>query len=68
MFIVSVLRYVNNGKYNYGHKYNQQRIRETIISLPVNQLGEPDYDFMEQYIKSLPFSKILEKENEPVEF
>ena len=59
MFIVSVIRYVNVGKYNYGHKFNQQRIRETMISLPVTPEGQPDYDFMEQYIKQLPFSKAL---------
>ncbi len=60
LFINTMLRTSTEGKYNYGHKFNQGRIREQIIHLPVTLDGQPDYDFMEQYMKSLPFSKVLE--------
>lgn len=31
-------------------------MNDTKIKLPIDKDGEPDYDFMEQYIKSLSFS------------
>ncbi len=43
-------------RYNYGRKFNQIRIKNTIIKLPATQQGEPDWQFMENYIKSLPYS------------
>jgi len=46
-------------RYSYGRKFNQIRIRETKIKLPVNNKKEPDWDFMESYIKSLPYSESL---------
>lgn len=47
-------------RYNYGRKFNQDRIKITKIKLPVDSKGEPDWQFMEDYIKSLPCSKALE--------
>jgi hypothetical protein len=32
-------------------------MKKTKILLPVDEKGGPDFDFMENYIKSLPFSK-----------
>lgn len=40
-------------KYNYGYKFNEGRMRRQKILLPVNDSGEPDYDFMEDYIREL---------------
>lgn len=37
-------------KYNYGKKFSVDRVRSTILSLPVDNAGQPDYNFMEQYI------------------
>ena len=31
------------------------RIKETIIHLPVDADGNPDWQFMENYIKTLPY-------------
>ena len=59
LFIANLISYANR-KYNYGNKQSKDRLNATIISLPVNTDGQPDYEFMEQYIKSLPFSKVLE--------
>lgn len=38
-------------KYAYGYKFNEQRMQKQIIMLPIDNNGNPDYDFMEQYIK-----------------
>ncbi len=53
LFIVSILRKLYE-KYSYGYKISKEKINNTIIKLPsVN--NEPDWQFMENYIKSLPY-------------
>ncbi len=44
-------------RWAYGRKWRPKRMPSSIIKLPVNELGEPDWQFMEDYIKSLPYSK-----------
>ena len=39
-------------KYNYGYKFNAQRMARQKIMLPVNKKNMPDYVYMEQYIKN----------------
>jgi len=46
-------------RYSYGRKFNQDRIRETIIKLPFKN-GNIDWDWIEGYIKGLFYSKYLE--------
>ncbi|MBR1417345.1 MAG: restriction endonuclease subunit S [Synergistaceae bacterium] len=58
MFLVSVLN-LEQYKYSYGRKCNQIRIRNRIIKLPADKRGEPDWQFMEDYIKSLPYGDRL---------
>lgn len=38
-------------KYMYGYKFNEGRMLKQKIMLPVNSKGEPDYEFMEEYMK-----------------
>ena len=59
LFIANIISYANR-IYNYGNKQSKDRLNNTIINLPITPDGTPDYDFMERYIKSLPFSKVLE--------
>ncbi len=47
-------------RYNYGRARNLDRLRNEDIKLPIDSEGQPDYQFMEYYIKSLPYSKNLE--------
>jgi hypothetical protein len=46
-------------RYNYGRKASQTRLKVARIKLPITQNGDPDWDFMERYIKSLPYSTSL---------
>lgn len=46
-------------RYSYGRKYNQIKIRNTNIKLPADKDGNPDWAYMENYIKSLPFSDLI---------
>ena len=58
MFIVTVIN-LEQYRYNYGLKCNQMRIKNMKIKLPVDAIGNPDWQFMEDYIKSLPYSANL---------
>lgn len=58
MFLITLIRQERN-KVNYGRKWGISRMKEDIISLPATGQGEPDWDLMERYINSLPYSKYL---------
>ena len=59
LFIATILR-ENKYKYDFGRKAFLNKLLKDSIKLPVDSEGEPDWDFMEDYIKSLPYSKNLE--------
>lgn len=59
LFISTVINYESKEKYNYGRAYISSRIKNTKIKLPVNSEGNPYFEYMENYIKTLPFSKDL---------
>lgn len=61
MFLCTIIR-KEKFKYNYGRKWSLTRMRNSIIKLPVDEEGNPDWQFMEEYIKTLPFSDSLPKE------
>lgn len=42
--------------YNYGRKWTLEKMNKSTIKLPVKHDGSPDFNFMENYIKSLPCS------------
>lgn len=43
-------------RFSYGFKWRIERMKESKIKLPVDKNGDPDWQFMEDYIKSLPYS------------
>jgi len=44
-------------KYTYGYKFNGNRMKRQIILVPINNNNEPDYEYMEQYIKNCILKK-----------
>ena len=42
-------------KYSFGRKYGKY-VKQPAIMLPSTEDGKPDWEFMENYIKSLPYS------------
>ena len=44
-------------KYNYGYKFNEKRMKRQYLLLPIDDEGNPDYDYMEQYAKNLMIKK-----------
>ena len=59
LFIVAVLTN-EQYKYSYGRAFLMDRIKDTLLKLPVNSEGNPDWQFMEDYIKALPYGDRLE--------
>jgi len=56
-------------RFCYGRKWDLEAMKKSRIKLPVTPSGTPDWKFMEDYIKSLPYSKNIEpsKPNEVVD-
>ena len=46
-------------RFNYGRKWKVERMEQSDILLPVKLDGSPDFNFMENYIKSMPFSSSI---------
>lgn len=57
LFLVTILN-LERYRYNYGRKASQTRMKTISIKLPEKK-GKPDFQFMESYIKSLPYSQSL---------
>lgn len=57
LFLTTIIN-MEQYRYSYGRKLNQDRIRETIIKLPFKN-GKIDWDWIENYIKGLNYSKYL---------
>lgn len=46
------------GKYNFGYKRNQHRLNKEKLCLPVNSEGQPDWQFMEGFMRQIEQDKI----------
>lgn len=46
-------------KYSFNREINDKRIQCEKILLPINHLGTPDYDYMENYIKRLEYDRLI---------
>ena len=55
LFLTTILNQ-NQFRYSYGRKASQKRLRRSKIRLPTTNGGNPDWEFMENYVKSLPYS------------
>jgi hypothetical protein len=58
MFLITLIR-LEKYRFNYGRKWHKERMEESKISLPVDDKRKPDWDFIEEYIKSLKYSAFL---------
>ena len=47
------------GKYNFGYKRNAQRLAKEIITLPVAPDEQPDWEYMEAYMRYFESRQIL---------
>ncbi|OHD10713.1 MAG: hypothetical protein A2Y41_07765 [Spirochaetes bacterium GWB1_36_13] len=58
MFITTIADKVR-GKYNFGYKRSSTRLEKESILLPIDGKGNPDYQYMEKYMKQIEYKKIL---------
>lgn len=56
LFISQALEQHKN-KYSYSYTINSTRLKEQIILLPINEDGNLDYEYMEQYIKNIMYNQ-----------
>ncbi len=59
MFVITIIE-KNKYKYSYGRQANKT-LPDLLLKLPINDAGEPDYQFMEDYIKSLHHQPLTTK-------
>lgn len=55
MFLITIIK-ANRYRFGYGRKWTIEKMKETIIKLPSQANGKPNFLYMENYIKSLPYS------------
>lgn len=59
LFMAAIIRRQKE-KYSYGYKFGEKRMIRQKILLPVNDSGDPDYEYMEQYIKNMMQDKLID--------
>lgn len=59
MFLSTIISRIGE-KYNFNREINDNRISREKIFLPINEKGEPDFEYMEQYVKNILYNKIDE--------
>lgn len=52
LFVATIMQRLEN-KYSFNREINDMRINKEKIVLPVDESGNPDYTFMEQYVKQV---------------
>lgn len=57
LFLTTIIK-KEKQKYCYGRITSNERLEETMLLLP-SKKGSPDFEYMENYIKSLPYSSSL---------
>lgn len=57
-FIISIIR-KEKYRFSYGRKWWLEKMKTSKIKLPIDEYWNPDFKFMEDYIKSLNYSKYL---------
>lgn len=55
LFIVTVIK-ANKYRFSYGRKWTMEKMKDSIIKLPSKSDGNPNFEYMEEFIKSLPYS------------
>jgi len=58
MFLCTLIE-MEQYRWDYGRKWRPVRMPHSLIKLPVTKDGTPDWQFMEDYVKSLPYSKSI---------
>jgi len=58
LFLCALIR-KERFRYNYGRKWGLERMNQSIVKLPVGSSGNPDWEYIETYMKTLKYSRNL---------
>ncbi|MDQ2947870.1 MAG: restriction endonuclease subunit S [Acidobacteriota bacterium] len=58
MFLCTIIG-MDRYRWGYGRKWRPMRMPNSIIKLPVVDDGEPGWEYMERYMRALPYSKTI---------
>lgn len=58
LFLCTVIE-LDRYRWTYGRKWRPARMPSSKIKLPIKNDGSPDWEYMENFIKSRPYSKML---------
>lgn len=58
MFLITLIR-KEKFRFNYGRKWHKERMEKSVMNLPITEQKKPDWVFIEEYIKSLNYSRTL---------
>lgn len=56
MFIATVIMH-DKYRWNYGRKWRPERMKNYILKLPIDEDGNPDWNYMENFIESIEKTK-----------
>ena len=59
LFIITAIK-KQKDKYSYGYKFSESRMKNQYIMLPVDSAGNPNYEYMEQFIKKIIRNKKID--------
>lgn len=59
LFVCTILKH-DKYRYSYGRKWTLDKMNDTMVKLPATPDGKPDWQWMENYIKSLPYCDRLQ--------
>lgn len=58
MYIIAMLKH-EKFRYNYGRKWHVERMKNSIIYLPVNNKKDIDFEKIQEFVNSLTYTKFL---------
>lgn len=57
LFLITVLK-ISGSSFSYARKWRPKRLRKTNILLPIDSLGNPNFEYMEQFIVNNEFKDL----------
>lgn len=59
LFIATIIKH-GRSRFTYGYKWTLGRMKVTSVRLPVDADGNPDWTYMDSFMKGLPFSAAID--------
>ena len=58
LFLVTLIQ-MEKFRFNYGRKWDKTLMKESLIKLPIDSVGNPDWKWIENFIKSQSYSSMI---------